>query len=233
MESPSIFAREFSKLEMAEAKEVAKWIDPERYAYLSALIWNKEMVNRYEDSVPALMDSLAVDYGLYQEQQHDLREWCYAKSRILRKYRRGKSFAASFLKEPSNVSKALDKYLKLANRYALLAKNLQDFEEAVLSSHMASAMEELRDEFDSGQRDSYAKHVEANNEKIRLAAGFTKKEWESLTKEFEKTPANAEWYGALSARLENRRLDCSKIKWPEPANWKKTIRGEETDAEEE
>ncbi len=192
------------------------------------------MVNRYGDSVPLLMDALEVDYGFYTQQFNALRDWSLAKSKSLKKYRRGKKFAASLLKEPSNVEKALDKYLKLANRYALLAKNLQDYEEALLSTHMAAAMEEMRDEFDAGQRDSYAKHVEGNNEKIRLAAGFTKKEWESLTKEFEKTPANAEWYSALTARLANRRLDNTKVKWPEPEGWKKAIRGEGgSDAEAE
>jgi hypothetical protein len=226
LESPSKFDREFRKLELKEAQEVAKWIDPVRYAYLADLVWLKPMVNRYADSVPMLMDALAVDYGFYRTQEMELRAWAQAKSRILKKYRRGKKFASSLLKEPSNVAKALDKYLRLSNRYALLAKNLQDFEEATLSTYMAAAMEEMRDEFDSGQRDSFAKHVEANNEKMRLAAGFTTQEWGSLTKEFEKAPANAEWYAALSARLANRRLDCSKVKWDEPDNWKKDIRGE-------
>ncbi len=224
LESPSKFDREFRRLELKEAREVAKWIDPVRYAYLADLVWLKPMVNRYGDSVPMLTDALAVDFGFYQSQQSELRSWAKAKSRILKKYRRGKKFSASLLKEPSNVKKALEKYLRLSNRYALLAKNLQDFEEATLSTYMAAAMEEMRDEFDFGQRDSFAKHVEANNERMRLNAGFTKREWESLTKEFEKAPANAEWYAALTARLANRRLDNTKVKWDKPENWKEEIR---------
>ena len=231
LESPSKFDREFRRLELKEAREVAKWIDPERYAYLADLVWLKPMVNRYGDSVPMLTDALAVDFGFYRAQGAELRSWARAKSRILKKYRRGKKFAASLLKEPSNVDKALEKYLRLSNRYALLAKNLQDFEEATLSTYMAAAMEEMRDEFDLGQRDSFAKHVESNNAKMRLAAGFTKREWESLTKEFEKAPANAEWYAALTARLANRRLDTSKVKWDEPVNWKEEIRGSGGDSE--
>ena len=226
MESPSKFRREFARLELKEAIEVSKWVDPERYAYLAGLIWLKPTINRYSDSVPMLTDAVIVDFGFYNMQFTKLRDWSYAKSRILRKYRRGKKFSASYLKEPSNVLKALDKYLKMSNRYALLAKNLEDYDEAVLSTQMANAMEELRDDFDGGQRDSYAKHIEANNEKMRLEAGFTKKEWESLTKEFERSPANAEWYGALSATLEGRRLECSTITWTEPEDWKKAIRPE-------
>ncbi len=231
LESPSKFDREFRRLELKEALEVAKWIDPERYSYLADLVWLKPMVNRYADSVPMLNDALAVDFGFYLAQVRELRSWAHAKSRILKKYRRGKKFAASLLKEPSNVQIALDKFLRQSNRFALLAKNLQDFEEATLSTYMAGAMEEMRDEFDAGQRDSFAKHVETNNEKMRLAAGFTKREWESLTKEFEKAPANAEWYAALTARLANRRLDNTKVKWDRPENWKEEIRGGAADAE--
>ena len=227
IDSPSTFEREFKKLELAEAKEVAKWIDPHRYAYLSDLIWLEEMVSRYADSVPMLADALSIDFGLYSEQQTKLRNWSIAKSKVLKKYKRGKKLSASLLKEPSNVAKAMDKALKMANRYALLAKNIQDYEEAVLSTHMANAMEELRDEMDGGQRDSYAKHIELHNEKLRLAVGLSKKEWESLTKEFEMTAANAEWYSYLSESLKERRLDCSTIQGFEPtADWKKEIRGE-------
>jgi len=233
IDSPSMFDREFKKLELAEAKEVSKWIDPKRYAYLSDLIWMKEMVSRYGDSVPMLTDALTIDFGLYGEQQKKLRNWSIAKSKILKKYKRGKKLSASLLKEPSNVAKAMDKALKMANRYALLAKNIQDYEEAVLSTHMANAMEELREEMDGGQRDSYARHIELHNEKLRLAVGLTKKEWESLTKEFEMTAANAEWYSYLSESLKERRLDCSKIQGFEPpADWKKEIRGEGEEAAE-
>ena len=223
IESPSKFESEFGKLSIKAALEVAKWIDPARYAYLSELPFMKEMVDRYTDSVPMLMDALIVDFGLYNAQLDKLKSWCDSKSNIIKNYRRGRKLADSLLKEPSNVLKALDKGLRQANRFALLAKNLQDFEEAVLSSHVANSMEELRDEMDSGQRDSYAKHVEANNEKIRLDTGFTKKEWESLTKEFEKTPANADWYQALSESLNNRRLDCRKVQYPQPKEWQKEI----------
>ena len=220
LESPSKFNSEFSKLDLREAKEVSKWIDPERYHYLADLIWLNEMVSRYRDSVPMLMDALIVDYGFYDKQVDKLKNWSTAKSKIVKKYRRSRRLSASLLKEPSNVDKALGKALKMANRFALLAKNLQDYEEAILSTHMANAMEEMRDEMDSGQRDSYAKHVEPNNEKVRVDAGFNKREWESLTKEFEKTAANAEWYGALTDRLGERRLDCNKVKFPEPKDWK-------------
>jgi hypothetical protein len=228
IDSPSKFEREFRKLELAEAKEVAKWIDPHRYAYLSDLIWLEEMVSRYKHSVPMLADALTIDFGLFSKQQTKLRNWSIAKSKVLKKYKRGKKLSASLLKEPSNVAKAMDKALKMANRYALLAKNIQDYEEAVLSTHMANSMEELRDEMDGAQRDSYAKHIELHNEKLRLAVGLSKKEWESLTKEFEMTAANAEWYSHLSESLKERRLDCSAIQGFEPpVDWKKEIRTEE------
>lgn len=223
IESPSKFEGEFGKLSLKAALEVSKWIDPARYSYLSDLAFMKEMIDRYSDSVPMLMDALIVDFGLYNTQLDKLKSWCTSKSNVTKNYRRGRKLADSLLKEPSNVLKALDKGLRQANRFALLAKNLQDFEEAVLSTQVANSMEDLRDEFDGGQRGSYAKHVESNNEKIRLDAGFTKKEWESLTKEFEKTPANAEWYEALSEGLNNRRLDCRKVQYPQPKDWQKEM----------
>jgi hypothetical protein len=233
LESPSKFNREFGRLELAEAREVAKWIDPPRYAYLADLVWLKPMVDRRADAVPMLSDALAVDYGFYQTQQIELQDWSRAKSRILKNYRRGKIFSASMLKEPSNVAKALDKYLRQSNRFALLAKNLQDFEEATLSSYMGAAMAESSTEFELGKKASGRKHVNGNNEKMYREAGFTASEWTSLNKEFEMAPANAEWYGALEARLANRRLDTRKIKWDTPENWKKEIRSGMVDAEPE
>jgi hypothetical protein len=221
IESPSKVDREFARLDLKKSLEVAKWVDPQRFVYLSDLVWLKEMVGRYQDAVPMLMDSLTVDINLYNTQFEKLKLWCDTKSRLIKEYRRGRKLADSFLKEPNNVYKALEKGLKQANRFALLAKNLEDFDEAVVSTHMAHAMEELRDTFDLEQRDSYAKHVDTNNDSIRINAGFTKKEWESLTKEFEKTAANAEWYGALSERLANRRLDCDKVNVPTPEGWDK------------
>jgi hypothetical protein len=220
LENPSTFDREFARLDLKEALEVSRWIDPERYSYLSGLTWMKEWLDRYNDSVPLLMDGLTVDFGFYGRQLKALKDWSIAKSKIVKKYRRGKKLSASLLKEPTNVEKALEKSLKQANRFALLAKNLQDYEEAVLSTEVANAMEELRDEMDTAQRESYSKHVELNNDKIRIDADFSKKEWENLTKEFEKTTANAEWYTALTERLNERRLDCSKVKFPEPKGWK-------------
>jgi hypothetical protein len=223
LESPSKFKREFSKLDLREAREVAKWVDPERYVYLSDLAWNKEMISRYGDAVPVLMDALTIDFGLYNHELKNLKGWCKVKSKLVKKYRRGRLLANSLLKEPSNVLRALDKGLKMANRFALLAKNLEDYEEAVLSTMTAGSMEELRDTFDSGQTESYAGHVETNNEKIRLDMDFNKKEWESLTKEFEKTAANAEWYSALQEGLKARRLDCSKVDYPEPEGWTENL----------
>ncbi len=220
LESPSKFGREFSRLDLREAREVAKWVDPERYTYLADLIWYKEMVSRYGDSVPALMDSLMVDFNLYSQQFEHLKNWSKTKSKIVKKYRRGRRLAESLLKEPAMVERALTKGLKMANRFALLAKNLEDYEEAVISTITASAMEELRDEVDTAQRESYNDFVETNNEAIRLAAGFNKKEWETISKEFEKTAANAEWYSALSERLAKKRLDCSKVDFPQPEKWK-------------
>jgi len=224
IESPSKVDREFARLDLKKSLEVSRWVDPLRFVYLSDLVWLKEMVGRYSDAVPMLMDSLTTDINLYNMQYEKLKQWCDVKSRLIKEYRRGRKLADSFLKEPNNVLKALEKGLKQANRFALLAKNLEDYDEAVVSTHMAHAMEELRDQFDTEQRDSYTKHVDTNNEAIRIAAGFTKKEWESLTKEFEKTAANAEWYNALTERLANRRLDCDKVNVPTPAGWNELIK---------
>lgn len=222
-DSPAVFDREFARLELSKAMEVARWSDPGRYVYLADLVWLKEMVSRYGDSVPMLTAALAVDPDLYEVQLKKLRAWSIAKSKSVKKYRRGKRFAASLLKEPHNVNKAMKKALKMADRYALLAGNLEDYEEAVRSTHMANAMEELRDEFDSGQRESYATHVEMTNEKIRLSAGFTKKEWEDLTKELEMEPAHAKWYSALSESLAERRLDCRSVSYPKPDDFEKWL----------
>ncbi len=224
IESPSKFEREFAKLNINEAKEVAKWIDPERYVYLVELVWLKDTVERYGDAVPALMDTLTVDLGLYRTELDKLKAWCWTKSRLLRKFRRGKRLASAYLREPSNVLKALDKALEMANRYALLAKNIENFSEAVISTHMGAAMEDLKGEMNDAQTESYAKHVDGNNERIRMEAGFKKEEWETLTQEFEKTAANAEWYAALSARLANRRLDCRKIEFKVPEDWDQYVK---------
>jgi len=221
VESPGKFESEFSKLDLREAREVAKWVDPERYGYLADLVWLKEMVGRYEDSVPMLMDSVVVDVGLYERQLVKLKRWCVTKSKVVKKYRRGRRLAKSLLKEPAMVQRALEKGLKMANRFALLAKNLEDYEEAVVSTYAASAMEELRDEMDSGQRDSYNEHVETNNERIRMDAGFSKREWENVTEQVAKSAANAEWYSALSESLSNNRLDCRAVSYPESEGFKK------------
>jgi len=220
-ESPEVFDREFRRLGLRGALEVARYVDPARYVYLADLVWLKEMVNRYGDSVPMLTDSLSVGIGLYQLQLSKLKKWSRTKSLVVTEYRRGKRFAASLLKEPYNVQRALARTLKTADLLALLCNNLEDFEEAAVSTHAAAAMEELRDEFESGQRDSYIRHVDSHNQQIRMDAGFQLKEWESITKELEKGAENAAWYSSLAELLDNRRLDCGEVLYPEPDGFRK------------
>ena len=217
---PGKYEQEFSRLDLREAREVARWVDPARYVYLADLIWLMDIPGRYSDSVPMLTDSLQVDFGLYEVQFNKLKEWSRAKSGVVTKYGRGKRLAKSLFKEPAYVQRALTKQLKLDNRAVLLAQNLEDYEEAVLATLVANAMEELRDEIDSGQHDSWNSHVKTNDERIRMDAGFSKREWESLTKEFEEAPDHEVWYSSLTETLAEKRLDCKGVSYPEPESFK-------------
>lgn len=225
----SKFLREFNRLDLKEARLVSKWIDPQRYAYLVDLAWLQEtpvaLYDRYSQTVPALQDSLEVDLGLYEIEYQKLKDWASTRAQVLKKYKM-KRTGESFKGEPTNVLKALEKSLKMGNRVALLAQNIEDFGEAEVTTLMGRAMDELRDEIDGGQRDSYAKHVDGNNDRMRLNSGFKKKEWESLTEKFEKTAANADWYAWLTGTLANKRQDCRKIDYPKPDDWAELIESE-------
>ncbi len=216
------FVRDFNRLDLREARLVSKWVDPVRYARLLDLAWLQEtpvaLYDRYEQSVPALQESLEVDLGLHEIQVLKLRQWAHAKAQVLRKYQMRRT-GESFKGEPTSVMRALERSLKMGNRVALLAQNLEDYNEAEVGTIVGYAMEQLRDEIDAVQQDSYSRHVDNHNDRIRMNAGFKKREWESLTEKFEKTAANAEWYVWLSGTLANKRQDCRKINYPKPDDW--------------
>lgn len=126
-------------------------------------------------------------------------------------------------REPTMAATALRKILQRKNRFALLAYNLEANEEAVINDYVRDITNMFRDEVYEQRKASWEKYVQSNDDSIRLSLGFTKKEWESLTKQFERRPENADWYQALQESLKADRLDCRKISFPIPEGFKNNM----------
>ena len=226
-ESPAAFEAELARIKNSkQVMEVSRWFDPQRFIYLADLVWMKDVIetyDRYDAMVPTMTEALATGYPVYAYQKAKLETWCKARSKVIKNGYKRTKLGESFLREPDMVETALGKVLKGQSRIGQLFQNLADYASAVQADAMGKAMDEIREEVLGAEEASRGAHAYPNLQAIRVAAGYTQIEFDSLKDELEKTVAHADWYTALVAEMKDKRWDCRTVDFQVPKDWKDYI----------